>query len=76
MPLNDDKCYPNLSYDLDISADYMNSLFGTSHTGNHNLDDSLFNSDSQCINTSNIRDIAINEDFNYRIYSCIRRSHV
>ena len=41
MPLNENKCYPNLSYDLDISADYMNSLFDIPQTGNNNLDDSF-----------------------------------
>ena len=63
MPLNENKCYPNLSYDLDISADYMNSLFDIPQTGNNNVDDSLFDSCSQYINTSNIHDIAINHNF-------------
>ena len=53
MPLNDYKYFPNLSYDRDISADYMNSLFDIPQTGNNNLDDSLFDSCSQYINTSN-----------------------
>ena len=65
MHLNENKCYPNLSYDLliDISADYMNSLFDIPQTGNNNVDDRLFDSCSQYINTSNIHDIAINHNF-------------
>ena len=63
MPLNDNKCFPNLSCNLDILADYMNALFDIPQTGNNNLDDSLFASCSQCINTSNIHDIAINHNF-------------
>ena len=57
------KCFPNLSYDLDILADYMNFLFDIPQTGNNNLDDSLFDSCSQYINTSNIHDIAIIDNF-------------
>ena len=63
MPLNDKKCFPNLSYDLAISADYINSLLDIPQTGNNNLDDSLFDSCSHYINTSNIHDIAINHNF-------------
>ena len=63
MPLNDKKCFPNLSYDLAISADYMNSLLDIPQTGNSNLDDSLFDSCSHYINTLNIHDIAINHNF-------------
>ena len=63
MPLNDYKCFPNLSYDLDISADHINSLFDIPQTGNNNLEDSLFDSCSQYINISNIHDIAIIDNF-------------
>ena len=63
MPLYDNKCFPNLLYDLNISADYVNSLFDIPQTGNNNLDDSLFDSCSQYINTSNTHDIVINHNF-------------
>ena len=48
---------------LDILADCMNSLFDIPQTGSNNLDDSLLDSSSQYINTSNIHDIAINSNF-------------
>ena len=51
MLLNDNKCFPNLSYGLAISADYMNSLFDFPQTGKNNLEDSLFDSCSHYINT-------------------------
>ena len=41
----------------------MNSLFDIPRTGDNNLDDSLFDSCSQYINTLNIHDIAINDNF-------------
>ena len=41
----------------------MNSLFDIPQTGNNNVNDSLFDSCSQYINTSNIHDIAINHNF-------------
>ena len=63
MPLNDYKYFPNLSFDLDMSVDYMNSLFDIPQTGNNNVDDSFFDSCSQYINTSNIHDIAIIDNF-------------
>ena len=54
MPLNDNNSLPNLSCDQGITADYVNSLFGIPQTDNDDLDDSLFDSCSQYINTSNI----------------------
>ena len=64
MPLNDDKYFSNLSYDLDISADYMNFLnLIIPQTGNNNLDDNLCDSCCQYIDTSNIHDIAVNHNF-------------
>ena len=41
----------------------MNFLFAIPQTGNNNLDDNLFDSCSQYINTANIHDIAINDNF-------------
>ena len=41
----------------------MNSLFDIPQTSNNNLDENLFDSCSQYINTSNIHDIAINHNF-------------
>ena len=63
MPPDNNKCFPNLSYDLNISANYINSLFDIPQTGNNNLDDRLLDSCSQCIDTSNIYDIAFNHNF-------------
>ena len=63
MPLNDNKCLSNFSCNLDISADHMISLFDIPQTGSNNLDDSLFDTSSQYINTSNIHDIAIIDNF-------------
>ena len=63
MLLNDIKCFPNLSYDLDISAHYMDSLLDIPQTSNNHLDNSLFDSCREYIDTSNIYDIAINHNF-------------